>query len=124
MSDTDPTPIPEAVLAALRTPWRMDAWDSVFAEILASDPARLRDPSAYNHFASGSDLGEGIPDADAIAMVRAGVFGRHGRDHGDSVQINEHAEHAFMDFANAVYAAWAEFERRLSTLPVRPRDDL
>ena len=53
-------------------------------------------------------------EAKALHLDRA--FGRHSRDDGTSVVVNEHALHAFTDFCREVAGAWLAYQGRLDAI--------
>lgn len=116
-------PIPASVLAILQNRWKEadpshSAFDAAFNDADARERRERRsDPSHYlippdRPFDAAVDA---LTRAEAVSLVRGGVFGPLAKvcDNG-VVAINEHAQHALVDFCSEVYAAWDKYERRIA----------
>lgn len=109
-------PIPDSVLAVLRHRWRFPDGYSAFDSVFNDDPHRQRDP-AYYAIERGAEVEQlefqRFSHAEAIALIRDGVFGSVAVDQGSRVMINEHAMHALDDFLCEVYAQWGKYLDRM-----------
>lgn len=115
-----PKTIPDSVLNLLKHRWReadsdYASFDALFNDPI--DPERRTDPSYY-HIRPGKEIEtdfDTISHAEAMQLVNEGVFGTLAKVYeDDTVTINEHAQHALVDFCAEVYSAWVKYQQRIS----------
>lgn len=111
--------IPPCVLGLLRSMWAgadpdYSAFDSVFRD---GDRQRLLDPSYY-YMRPVRSLNPGLSvwsHAEAAELIKGGAFGALAEVRADGITvINEHAQHALVDFCEEVYASWEKYQRRIA----------
>lgn len=129
-------PIPKSLLDLLKKPWQpvSKAAGSAFQANFEPELERRRRPSFYFGYE-----GSRRPDDDFLtfeeiaALIQGGVLRTPlaalytARSSGErQTSTNEHAQHAVIDFCEAVYAAWGTLQARLdqaaTACPVHPRD--
>lgn len=109
--------IPKGVRELLRHKWRMPGNASIFDD--NAHGARLADPSYY--FARpGGDPPHALDYEDVQGLIAEPMFEGLARQGNGVTSMNEHAEHALIEFCEAVYEAWVKCEKRLESLPRRP----
>lgn len=113
--EREPSKISAAVLNVLKTPWRPETF-SLFTENFTEECRdRRTQPSYYFHRTKGN-LSEdvcGLRAGDVLGLHKEGEFGSLSKRDGDTVVLNEHAQHAFIDFCTETYAAWHRYQERL-----------
>lgn len=110
--------IPAEILAMLRDEWEGSQEGYSAFESVAEEPGRLRNPSYYVHGKDRPELdNNGMRAREAVAMLNAGLFEGLIHDRGSSVLVNEHLQHALVDFCNEVTTAWRRFEERAGRIP-------
>ena len=129
-----PKPIPKSLLNLLAEPWQggTNASGSTF-ECVFEDEDRARQPSFYfTYEASRSPSADMLQFSEVNALIRGGVFSPSlaavfiAANGKRQTSTNEHAQHAIIDFCEAVYAAWHILQNRLDraekACPIHPRD--
>lgn len=115
-----PGTIPPSVLAILKHRWTEaepshSSFDAVFNG--TAQEGRKTDPSYY-HLRPGKALDNNtdvLTHAEGAGLVNEGVFGLAATVRaGGGMAINEHAQQAFTDFYNEVYAAWSKYRRKIA----------
>jgi hypothetical protein len=125
-------PIPKSLLALLARPWQPASQYSAF-ESAFEDKDRQRRPSFYfGYEGSRRPDDDFLAFKDVAALIREGALpaplaALYTASSGDrQTSTNEHAQHAVIDFCEAVYAAWETLQGRLDqagqACPIHPRD--
>ncbi|MDI6838288.1 MAG: hypothetical protein QMD99_21575 [Rhizobiaceae bacterium] len=110
--------IPAEILAMLREEWEGSQEGYSAFESVAEEQERLRNPSYYVHDKGRPEIdNNGMRSSEAIAMLKAALFEGLVHDRGNSVFVNEHLQHALVDFCNEVTTAWRRFEERVERIP-------
>lgn len=110
--------IPKAALSPLEdAPWHHDQVHSVFDRNYKGK--RVGDPSGYNHRHDGDAGVSAFTTAEVLAMKDAGILDGLISEHSEHVWVNEHAEHALIDFYSDVHRAYALLLRRLAAAAER-----
>lgn len=111
-------PIPKSILHLLSEPWRVEGEYSHFDAVFAKEKRRI-DPSYYViHVGTKVETDmDTFSHDDAMALAADDAFGTNARTReSGNVVINEHAQHALVDFCSDVYAAWKKYQDRLQQI--------
>lgn len=114
MSKYDGGPIPKSVLALLAERWKTD-YTTSFESVFYSYPVRRVDPSFYFFREESPDQDvNGLTQSEVEKLVSDGVFGGEAIPNSGFIAVNEHAQHALLDFCQEVYSGWDKYQRRLA----------
>ena len=112
--------IPNSVLDVLKNEWQAadpaySAFDQVFND--KTDKQSRKAHPSYYYIREGKEVETNLDvlsHAEALKLVNDGAFASLAKVQDDkSVTINEHAQHAMIDFCSEVYSAWHRYQRRL-----------
>jgi len=105
--------IPASVLSLLAQRWRDDPRYSAF-EGQFQDLERGGDPSWYHYYSSDrTGGGNCLSHAEVSSLIHDSVFEGVCRRGENTLSVNEHAQHALVDFLGEVYRAWDKFQDRV-----------
>ena len=108
--------IPKGVRELLRHKWKMPNGVRVFDD--NAQGGRLSQPSYYVA-RPGGEPPHALDYEDVQGLAADPLFDGLAREAEGCTFINEHVEHALIEFCEAVYEAWAKCEARLETIPRR-----
>ena len=114
--------IPDSVVALLKDDWNPSEGYSQFDSTFTERPGRDHDPSFYIYRAGHEGLGT-FTSSEIAALAKDSVFGQHLDQSGNSMIVNEHAQHALQDFLADVQDAWLKYQSRLNNIPVKRAEE-